>query len=84
MRSLSVQKVLDSPPSYFTLICGAGLALCAGLRHNPLKCAWVAASQLDLPSLTPLDVADCGRLQLGVWQLQYHPMGYFSSISESS
>ena len=23
-------------------------------------------SQLDLPSLTPLSVADCGRLQLGV------------------
>ena len=25
-----------------------------------------ATSQLDLPSLTPLSVADCGRLQLGV------------------
>ena len=29
---------------------------------------WVgdATSQLDLPSLTPLSVAGCGRLQLGV------------------
>ena len=26
----------------------------------------VTASQLDLPSLTPLSVAGCGRLQLGV------------------
>ena len=26
----------------------------------------VAASQLDLPSLTPLSEAGCGRLQLGV------------------
>ena len=25
-----------------------------------------ATSQLDLPSLTPLSGADCGRLQLGV------------------
>ena len=25
-----------------------------------------ASSQLDLPSLTPLSVAGCGRLQLGV------------------
>ena len=25
-----------------------------------------ATSQLDLPSLTPLSVASCGRLQLGV------------------
>ena len=25
-----------------------------------------AASKLDLPSLTPLSVAGCGRLQLGV------------------
>ena len=25
-----------------------------------------ATSQLNLPSLTPLSVADCGRLQLGV------------------
>ena len=27
-----------------------------------------ATSQLDLPFLTPLSVADCGRLQLGVPQ----------------
>ena len=25
-----------------------------------------ASSQLDLPSLTPLSVAGCGRLQLGI------------------
>ena len=29
---------------------------------------WVTASQLDLPSLTPLYVAGCGRVQLGVAQ----------------
>ena len=30
-----------------------------------------ATSQLDLPSLTPWFVADCGRLQLGVPHLGY-------------
>ena len=33
-----------------------------------------ATSQLDLPSLTPLSVAGCGRLQLGVphWAASVH------------
>ena len=30
-----------------------------------------ATSQLDLPSLTPLSVAGCGRLQLGVTHFGY-------------
>ena len=30
-----------------------------------------ATSQLDVPSLTPLSVAGCGRLQLGVPHLSY-------------
>ena len=34
-----------------------------------------ATSQLDLPSLMPLSVAGCGRLQLGV-----PPLGYFSKL----
>ena len=34
-----------------------------------------ATTQLDLPSLTPLSVAGCGRLQLGVPTL-----GYFSRL----
>ena len=33
-----------------------------------------ATSQLDLPSVRPLSVAGCGRLQLGV------PLGYFSRL----
>ena len=32
--------------------------------YSPLR--WGATSQLDLPSLTPLSVAGCGRLQLRV------------------
>ena len=32
----------------------------------PFRRVLVTASQLDLPSLTPLPVAGCGRLQLGV------------------
>ena len=39
------------------------------LRADPgvLPCVWwgVMASQLDLPSLTALSIAGCGRLQLG-------------------
>ena len=38
-----------------------------------------ASSQLDLPSLVPLSVAGCGRLQL-----RNCPLGYFSSITASS
>ena len=32
----------------------------------PYKCWEATDGQLDLPSLTPLSVAGCGRLQLGV------------------
>ena len=32
------------------------------------------AHELDLPSLTPLYIAGCGRLQLG------SPLGYFSRL----
>ena len=35
------------------------------LRGIALYRVGVTASQLDLPSLTPLSVARCGRLQLG-------------------
>ena len=37
-------------------------------RRSGGTALWVggATSQLDLPSLTPLSVAGCGRLQLGV------------------
>ena len=41
-------------------------ALCVGGAQGVLPCEeWgVTASQLHLPSLTPLSVAGCGRLQL--------------------
>ena len=41
-------------------------ALCASGAQGVLCCVgWgITASQLDLPSLTPLSVAGCGRLQL--------------------
>ena len=41
--------------------------LCASGAQGLLLCeGWgVIANQLDLPSLTPLSVADCGRLQVG-------------------
>ena len=40
--------------------------LCAIGAQGALPCEgrWVTASQLDLPSLTLLSVAGCGRLQL--------------------
>ena len=40
--------------------------LCASGAQGALPCEGrgVTASQLDLPSLTPLSVAGCGRLQL--------------------
>ena len=40
-------------------------ALVALRGYCPVKCRAVTASQLDLPSLTPLSVAGCGQLQLG-------------------
>ena len=40
--------------------------LCASDAQGVLPWEWrgVTASQLDLPSLTPLSAASCGRLQL--------------------
>ena len=40
--------------------------LCASSAQGVLPCEWrgVTANQLDLPSLTPVSVAGCGRLQL--------------------
>ena len=51
----------------------ASLAICSQRLHRAIRGAqgvlpcvgWgVTASQLDLPTLTPLSVAGCGRLQL--------------------
>ena len=49
---------------------GVGTALCRVV---------VTASQLDLPSLTPLSVAGCGRLQL-----EAEALGYCSSSITAS
>ena len=48
-------------------ICSLQLHRCNVWSPGVLSCVgWeVTASQLDLPSLTPLFVAGCGRLQLG-------------------
>ena len=49
----------------------ASLAICSSHVHRAIRGAQgvcrvgVTASQFDLPSLTPLSVAGCGRLQLG-------------------
>ena len=52
----------------------ASLAICSPYLHRVIRGAqWVlpyigwgvTANQLDLPSLTPLSVAGCGRLQMG-------------------
>ena len=53
-------------PAVTLLLCGAHLH-CACGAQGVLPCnGWrVTASQLDLPSLTPLSVAGCSRLQLG-------------------
>ena len=40
--------------------------LCTRRSGGAAHDSWVATSQLDVPSLTPLSVAGCGRLQLGV------------------
>ena len=40
--------------------------LCMRLSGGTAHEGGGATSQLDLPSLTPLSVAGCGRLQLGV------------------
>ena len=42
---------------------------------TPLCRVGGATTQLDLPSLTPLSVASCGRLQLGA-----PPLGYFGKL----
>ena len=54
--------------------CCSSLVICSPHLHSaipgaqevlPMRVGGVT-SQLDLPSLTPLSVASCGRLQLGV------------------
>ena len=56
-----------------TPVAAASLVICCQHLHRAIRGAqgalpcvgWgVTASQLDLPSQTPLSVADCGRLQL--------------------
>ena len=60
-------RVRDPVAATNLVICGPHLH--SGIRgaHRILPCVgWeVTASQLDLPSLTLLSVAGCGRLQLG-------------------
>ena len=55
-------KVAGSIP-----VIGCTNLYCARGAHGVLLMrVWVTVSQLDLPSLTPLFVAGCGRLELGV------------------
>ena len=52
----AVSLVICSPHCTVQYVELSGTALCRVLG---------ATNQLDLPSMTPLSVADCGRLQLG-------------------
>ena len=65
MRWPSVPKVSGSHPAYYTLEFWRAFA-CASDARRVLPCngKGVTPSQLDLPSLMPLSVAGCGRLQL--------------------
>ena len=56
-----VARLQDRIPaaSYTDLCCARGVQGALPMRVG------VANSQLDLPSLTPLSVVSCGRLQLG-------------------
>ena len=67
MRLPRVLHVWRSIPGRDTQICGAHLRRASGTQRV-LSCSrhGVTAGQLDLPSLTPLFVAGCGRLQLRV------------------
>ena len=58
MQKTHVPSLVKAAHLYVLCTSGAqGVQLCEG---------WgVTDSQLDLPSLTPLSVADCARLQLG-------------------
>ena len=64
MRWPSVPKVPESNPLITLLICIARFRVQVVLRGCSPVCG-VTASQLYLPSLTPLSIAGCGRLQLG-------------------
>ena len=69
VRWPSVPKVARSHLSQCSKSCDLQPALnCAirGAQGGTALCrVGGATNQLDLPSLTPLSVADCGRLQLG-------------------
>ena len=67
------------------LVAAVSLVICRPLLHRAIRGAQGglpmsvegATSQLDLPSLTPLSDAGCGRLQLGV------PIGLLQQINAS-
>ena len=51
-------------------VAAASLVICGPHLHRTIRGAQrLTASQLDLPSLTPLSVVGCGILQLGAPQL---------------
>ena len=65
---MRLPRVLDVPLSItcrVTQICGAHMHRASFAQGIRLCNVWGApASQLDIPSLTPLSVTSCGRLQL--------------------
>ena len=64
-------RVLVQLPAASLVICGPNLHRASGAQGLlPYEGRRVTASQLDLPSLTPLSAADCNCML---------PMGYFSS-----
>ena len=54
-------------------LAAASFVICSPLRGTACEECRVTTSQLELPSLTPLSVAGCGRLQLGAanWLLNW-------------
>lgn len=67
MKTLAACKVLRFPAETHYL---CEHLHCSSSHQGLVHCKewWVNASQLDLPSLTPLAVAGSCRLQLGVAQ----------------
>ena len=73
MRWSNVIKVTGSIPLTALLICTLrartleySRLTCASDAQGVLPCKrwWVTASQLNVPSLTPLSAVDCGRQEL--------------------
>ena len=60
---LQIAKLQDRIPDVAEL---HGFILCTSRSGSTAHEGGDAASQLDLPSLTPLSVAGCGQLQQGV------------------